>query len=268
MGKHARKTMKVLCVDIGNTSGHVAVVDGRTASHKAHIPTPQLDALAEGLPAYLHAHLSECTGIALCSVVPAATERVKALLQSVGITQPIFWLTHTTAPGLGFAYPKPQEVGPDRLADAIAAQALRGAPAIVIDMGTATTFTVITAEGYAGGIIGPGLAVTAQYLHEKTALLPKIDPHNAKATAAWGESTVEAMEIGCSRGYRGMIRELLAGVKSELALRYPGIGVPIYATGSNAPVVLQGLGEPVHLEPDLTLLGLAEAFRRTHNETA
>jgi type III pantothenate kinase len=88
---------------------------------------------------------------------------------------------------VGIDYPKPNSIGPDRLANAVAARRRFGAPVVVVDFGTAVTFDVVDARGnYVGGIIAPGLAAMTDYLHEKTALLPKIqiresNPWSAKA---------------------------------------------------------------------------------------
>src|ERR1035438_9519599 len=88
---------------------------------------------------------------------------------------PCLELTPSTLRGVGIDYPQPQTIGPDRLANAVAARHRFGAPAVVVDFGTAVTFDVVDRAGnYVGGIIAPGLAAMTDYLHEKTALLPRI----------------------------------------------------------------------------------------------
>src|SRR6516165_344805 len=90
-----------------------------------------------------------------------------------------------------------------------------GAPVVVVDFGTAVTFDVVNRKGnYTGGIIAPGLAAMTDYLHEKTALLPKI--RIREITAAIGRNTKQAMLIGAVHGYRGLVRELIAELKREL----------------------------------------------------
>ena len=99
---------------------------------------------------------------------------------------------------MGIDYPKPDSIGPDRLANAVAACASFGAPVVVVDFGTAVTFDVVDGKGnYVGGIIAPGLAAMTNYLHEKTALLPKIEIREIKT--AIGKSTEEAMLVGTGR---------------------------------------------------------------------
>jgi type III pantothenate kinase len=122
---------------------------------------------------------------------------------------------------------------------------------VVVDFGTAVTFDVVNRQGdYAGGIIAPGLAAMTTYLHEKTALLPQIRIHEIEAVI--GKSTEEAMLIGAVHGYRGLIRELLMGLKRELKCRR----LPVIATGGYAALMAAKLPEITAVEPLLTLEGL------------
>jgi len=130
----------------------------------------------------------------------------------------------------------------------------------VIDMGTAVTFDIITrAHGYEGGIIAPGVEVMRRYLHEQTALLPALDD-SIDAPRAIGQSTVEAMRIGTVIGFGGMIQALLDAVISELAAR--GETSPqILATGGSAALLKKTLRTPFQVVPDITLRGLAAAWK-------
>jgi type III pantothenate kinase len=189
-------------------------------------------------------------GAALCSVVPAATPHVQRVLGDLW-GQTALELNHRSLPGLGIDYPKPATIGPDRLANALAARARWGAPVIVIDFGTAVTFDVVDRNGnYVGGIIAPGLAALTDYLHEKTALLPRI--RIREAPRALGRSTEEAMRIGAVRGYRGLIRGLLADLKAELRCRR----LPVVATGGYAALMATQLPEIGAVDPALTLDGV------------
>src|SRR5204862_215090 len=161
-------------------------------------------------------------GAALCSVVPRATPHTRRIVkQRWGLD--CFALHHRTIRGVGVDYPRPQTIGPDRLANALAAKTRFGAPVVVIDFGTAVTFDVVDRKGnYIGGIIAPGLSALTDYLHEKTALLPRVKIRDVRA--AVGKSTEEAMLIGAVHGYRGLIRELLTHLKRKLkAPRLPVI---------------------------------------------
>jgi len=254
--------MPLLCIDIGNTHTHYGVTgpDGVTA--QGTVATPQLDDPQTGfgprLAVLLQAH-PQLDGIAFCSVVPAANARLRAVLAAAAVP-PVFQLTHECRLGVPITYPKPSEIGQDRLANAAAAHALGGSPAVVIDSGTAVTFDIITTHGgYEGGIIAPGLELTRRYLHERTAQLPLLDD-SLEIKGMIGKSTTEAMRIGTVIGFPGLIQALLDGVLAELAAR--GETAPaIFITGGNAAFLQSRLRQPVRLSPDLTLLGLAAAHR-------
>lgn len=250
--------MALLCLDIGNTSAHWGIVDGQTVTASGDIPTASL--LADGKALTDLLARQGIDGVALASVVPDATRAVLPILNARGTA--FHHLRHDTLVGLGFDYPTPAEVGQDRLANCIGAQLLAGAPAIVVDMGTATTFDVLTRRGYAGGIIAPGLGVMTGYLHTRTALLPKLDPVGLLGGPIVGKSTVDAMRAGCAIGFAGMVSALLESVAGEI--RRQGEGEPtVFATGGAAPFLPATWAGRIRHEPHLTLLGLAESFRRT-----
>lgn len=248
--------MDVLCFDIGNTHAHWGVVRGRDVIRSGVLETASLDepslgrVLADGPSA----------GLAFASVVPAATARALPVLASSG--RRLHHLRHDTVVGLGFDYPTPAEVGQDRLADCVGAQLLVGPPAVVVGMGTATTVDILTSRGYAGGIIAPGLGVMTRYLHERTALLPALDPAKLLGGPAIGRSTVDAMRAGCAIGFSGMIGALLDAVTAEMERR--GDGRPqVVFTGGASDFLPDSWRARVRHEPGLTLIGLAESFRRT-----
>ncbi len=250
--------MNILCIDIGNSRTHVATASDAALSASQHLGTSRI---AQELPPLL----ASCTfdTLAFCSVVPAATEELLAIAEQN--TFPLYHLTHTDCPGLAITYPQPSEIGQDRLANCIGAQLLTGAPAVVIDIGTATTFDIVVPEqGYIGGIIAPGLRLMTHYLHEQTAQLPLLDTEaliHGDRPAVIGTSTVDAMRAGCSYGFTGMIQALLEKVRAQLEARgWPE--VPVLLTGGNAGMLLPELADKGRHEPGLTLLGLAEACRR------
>jgi type III pantothenate kinase len=245
----------LFCLDVGNTHAHWGVVDGRTVLACGETPTETLTPSA--LAALLAAHPT--SGVALASVVPKATAALAPVLQASG--RDYHHLTADSVRGLGFDYPTPAEVGQDRLADCVGAQLIVGAPAVIVGMGTATTVDILTERGYAGGIIAPGLGVMTRYLHERTALLPALDPASLLGGPAIGKSTVDAMRAGCALGFAGMIGALLDGVCAELVRQ--GSPMPrVVVTGGAAVYLPAAWRERVLHEPHLTLLGLAEAHRR------
>jgi type III pantothenate kinase len=162
---------------------------------------------------------------------------------------------------LGINYPRPEEIGQDRLANCIGAQVSYGAPAVIIDMGTAVTFDILTEKGYEGGIIAPGLGIMTRYLHEQTALLPALDPADLMISSGIGKSTLDAMRLGCAVGFSGMIDALLKTVLAQLEkwdVRNPSI----IATGGTAGVLPKAWEASIRWEPDITLRGLEGVFLR------
>jgi type III pantothenate kinase len=240
----------ILLFDIGNTNTHLGLADGSRIRKQMDVPTR--DWFSGRAAPHVRSFIGrvEPEGAALCSVVPKATPCVKAFVKGC-YELDCLELNPGTVRGVGIHYPKPESIGPDRLANAVAARAKYGAPSLVVDFGTAVTFDVVDARGdYVGGIIAPGLAAMTEYLHEKTALLPRIEIREVKT--AIGKSTEQAMLIGAVHGYRGLIRELIAELKKELKAR----SLPVVATGGYAGLIAAKLPEIEAVEPNLTLEGL------------
>ncbi|HAO80069.1 MAG TPA: type III pantothenate kinase [Verrucomicrobia subdivision 3 bacterium] len=240
----------ILLFDIGNTHTHIGLADDRRVRRQTDIPT--LTWFGGGATALIKKIIgaAKIDGAVLCSVVPRATPLVRKSVRALWNLDTLE-LTPQTIRGVGIDYPKPNSIGPDRLANAVAAKFHFGAPVVVVDFGTAVTFDVVDAHGnYVGGIIAPGLAAMTDYLHEKTALLPKIKIREIKS--AVGKSTEEAMLVGAVHGYRGLVRELIGELKRELRAKK----LPVVATGGYAKLIAAKLPEISAVEPDLTLEGL------------
>ena len=240
----------ILLFDIGNTHTHLGLADGKRVVKQTDIPT--FAWLAGGAAARVKKFIGreKITGAVLCSVVPRVTPLVKKFVRAAWKIEALE-LSPATIRGVGIDYPKPNSIGPDRLANAVAAKVRFGAPVVVVDFGTAVTFDVVDGNAnYVGGIIAPGLAAMTDYLHEKTALLPKIEIREIKS--AIGKSTEQAMRIGAVHGYRGLVRELIGELKRELHAKK----LPVVATGGYAKLIAAKLPEISAVEPDLTLEGL------------
>jgi type III pantothenate kinase len=245
----------ILLFDIGNTNTHVGLANDRRVVRHTDIPTANWFADRAGAPLARFVGHGPVEGAAICSVVPRATPRVRAVVRKLWELAALE-LTPATLRGVGIDYPKPGTIGPDRLANAAAARHHFGAPVVVLDFGTAVTFDVVNAHGnYVGGIIAPGLAAMTDYLHEKTALLPRIRIREFKR--AIGRSTEEAMLVGAVHGYRGLVRELIAELKRELKTHR----LPVIATGGYAKLIASKLPEISAVEPNLTLEGLRLVWR-------
>jgi type III pantothenate kinase len=241
--------MKLL-LDIGNTHTHLGLANSRRVLRQKNIPTRDWETGRAGEQVQAFVGTGHIEQIALCSVVPRATRISAAALKKRFGIEPLE-LNYRTVRRIGVDYPKPATIGADRLANAVAVRVHYGAPAVVVDFGTAVTFDVVNREGnYVGGIIAPGLSVMTDYLHEKTALLPAIRIRDIKAVV--GKSTEQAMLIGAVHGYRGLVRELVRELKRELKAN----ALPVVATGGYAHLIAAALPEIKAVEPLLTLEGL------------
>jgi type III pantothenate kinase len=242
--------MNLLLFDIGNTHTHLGLANERRVLRQANIPTAAWFNGSAGRLVQSFVRRAPLAGAALCSVVPRATPQVVRAVKRLW-KLPVLALKPKTLRGVGIRYPRPETIGPDRLANAIAVRHHFGAPAVVVDFGTAVTFDVVDRRGdYVGGIIAPGLAAMTDYLHEKTALLPQIQIREEQAII--GKSTEQAMLIGAVHGYRGLIRGLLHELKRELKCRR----LPVVATGGYAKLMAARLPEITAVDPLLTLEGL------------
>lgn len=244
----------ILLLDIGNTHTHLGLGGASTVRTQANTDTAgwKDGSTPKAIRQFIGRRSIE--GIAFCSVVPKATPACLRFAQELAV--PALELNSDTLSGVGIDYPKPRTIGPDRLANAVAVRAHFGAPALVVDFGTAVTFDVVDRSGhYVGGIIAPGLSAMTDYLHEKTALLPRIEIREPGAII--GKNTEQAMLIGAVHGYRGLIRGLINELKAELRVRK----LPVVATGGYARLIAHKLPEITAVRPNLTLEGLRLAWR-------
>jgi len=240
--------------DVGNTHTLIGLANSSRVLRHANVCTSDWsNGQAEKAAANFFRGVS-LRGAAYCSVVPGVTPLVSFFArEKLGVDSVA--LTNRTVRGIGIDYPKPETIGPDRLANAMAARRRFGAPVVVVDFGTAVTFDIVDRRGnYIGGIIAPGLEVMTDYLHEKTALLPRIKIRDVQALV--GKNTEQAMLIGAVHGYRGLIRELLAQIKATLKCR----DLPVVATGGCARLIAAKLPEITAVAPLLTLEGLRLAW--------
>lgn len=240
----------LLLIDIGNTHTHLGLSVGERIVKQANIATHDwFLGPAKRLISEFVGH-KRLRGSAVCSVVPGVTPLAQRTVETIwGV--PCLELNSKTVKGVGLDYPKPRTIGPDRLANAVAAVRRFGAPAVVVDFGTAVTFDVLNPKGnYVGGIIAPGLSAMTEYLHDRTALLPRIKIREVASPI--GKSTEEAMLVGAVHGYRGLIRELIQEVKQELGVRR----LPVVATGGYAKLIAGKLPAITAVDPLLTLEGL------------
>ena len=205
--------------------------------------------LLKSLLASADLDFEDVSGAIMSSVVPPLTSVFQALAERY-LGQRALVVGPGVETGVEIRIDNPAEAGGDRVANTAAVQKLYGGPAIVLDIGTATTFDVVSDKGeYLGGAIAPGLGISADALVRRTAKLPKVEL--VPPGSVIGSNTVAAMQSGLVFGYVGLIRELVNRLKEELG------GKPkVIATGGMAEVVSEWVKEIDIVNPRLTLEGL------------
>jgi type III pantothenate kinase len=233
-----------LLIDVSNSFTKLAFATRRRISRPRRIATNDFN--AGSLGRFLRRR--EVDAFVVCSVVPKKNREVRKAASRRKILQ----LSPQLKLGVGIDYPAPKTIGADRLANAAAVAALYGFPAIVVDFGTAVTFDIVSEQReYIGGVIAPGLESMTNFLYQRTALLPKLSLKEPRS--AVGKSTIEAMRSGAVLGYRGLVREIIARIKSQ---RFPRRKIHVVGTGGYARLIAGRLKEIDAVHPNLTLEGL------------
>ena len=245
----------LLAIDIGNTNIKIGVFDGDelkatwNVATGIHRTTDEYGGVLLNLMELKKVSPSEITGVALCSVVPpllpAFVELCTKYLHSEALV-----VEAGVKTGMRIRLDNPREVGSDRVVDAVAAQHLYGKPLIIVDLGTATTFSVVSQEGdYLGGAIAPGIVIATEALYTRTAALPRIRLNRPEQ--AIGRNTVTAMQSGVIFGHVGLIEGMIQRIEQEL-----GSKAKVIATGGQAYFLAQEIPAIEMVDPDLTLIGL------------
>ncbi|GAA2519041.1 type III pantothenate kinase [Pilimelia columellifera] len=252
----------LLCIDIGNTNTVLATFEGERLVHSWRVKTDpdatsdELGLLYRGL---LAGDAVDITGVAACSTVPAALRSLRRMLERYYPAVPTLIVEPGVRTGVQLAVENPKEVGTDRVVNTLAAFAMYGGPSIVVDVGTTTTFDVISARGeFLGGAFTPGIQIAFDALANRAAQLRKVEP--AKPSSAIGKNTVECLQAGMYFGYAGLIDRVVERMTGELGpLR------AVIATGGLAPVVLDECRTITHHEPWITLIGLRMVYARNQS---
>ena len=250
--------MKFIVVDVGNTSTAVGLWSNGRVTRVMHIDGDRRAAF----PAAETLGRERVDGLAYLSVVPSADRGWRAWARRRGlafhqVSSADFLEGHSL--GLSLDYPKPETIGADRLADAVAATDRYGAPVLVCDFGTAFTAAVVTVDRvWRGGVIAPGFPLMRDYLFERTAKLPRMAIGGRCPKI--GRSTEEAMRFGALVGYRGMVREIVMELERNFKTSFR-----LVATGGFARWVLKDIGLDFTIDATLTLYGaglIANAYYR------
>lgn len=251
----------LLVIDSGNTNIVFAVYDGNALLGEWRSSTAT-ERTADEFGVWLM-HLmtlsrldpKSVTAAIVASVVPGLVFALKTLCRRYFHCEPLVVGDEGVHLGLNVLLDRPEEVGADRLVNAVAAHNCYKGPLIVIDFGTATTFDVIDAEGnYCGGAIAPGVNLSLEALHGAAAKLPRVAIEKPRNVI--GRATVPAMQSGIFWGYVGLIEGLVGRIRNEFQAP-----MKVVATGGLAPLFAQSTDFIDKLDPDLTLRGLVEIHR-------
>lgn len=245
----------LLAIDIGNTGINLGIFDGdrlkvtwQLASEIHRMP----DEYGILLLNLLHRRKlspSKIAEVSLCSVVPPLVHTFQEMCQTHLDIRPLI-VEAGVKTGMRIRLDNPREVGPDRVVNAVAAQNLYGKPVIVIDLGTATTFDVVSREGdYLGGAIAPGISIATEALFNYTAMLPRIELIRPKQVI--GRNTISAIQSGIIFGYIGLIEGMVQRIEEEL-----GSKTKVVATGGQVYPIAKEIPVIDIINPDLTLIGL------------
>jgi type III pantothenate kinase len=255
----------LLAIDIGNTNIVLGVFEGRVVTHSWRLTTArdrtsdELGLMVSDLLERADIAVGSIDGVVMASVVPQLTGAMIAMVERYLGTTPLN-LEPGVETGMPILYDNPAEVGADRIVNSIAAYEQYGrarrVPLIVVDFGTATTFDAISAEGeYLGGVICPGIQISADALFQRAARLPRIDVR--KPANVIGRTTVTSMQSGLFFGYVGMVEGLVHRLRAEL-----GGAAYCVATGGLADVISPETDVVDAVDPDLTLQGLRMLWER------
>ncbi len=252
----------LLAIDVGNSSTVVGLFEGDELTHRWRLSTVERrtpDELAMVLAGVLGLDGlelgREVSGLVVGSVVPAATESFRAMGVRY-LDAPPLVVEPGVRTGIAIRHDNPRDLGADRIANAVAAEALYGGPAIVVDFGTAISFDVVDRDGaFIGGAIAPGVSTSTEALVQRAARLPNVE--TVAPPSPIGRSTVTALQSGIVYGFGGQVDGIVERICGEL-----GPGVTAVATGGLAPAVLEACRTLDHHDPWLTLKGLRLVWER------
>jgi type III pantothenate kinase len=245
----------LLAVDVGNTETALGVFDGPELAHTWRLSTQsersadELALLLSGLLEHRGLSLEKLTGLCAASVVPEVTQQLREMAAASLVFEPVI-VGPGTKTGVSVLTDNPKEAGADRIVNALAAFTRFGGPSVVVDFGTSTNFDVVSDRGeFLGGVIAPGLQISAGALVQRAARLTRVELE-APEGGVIGKNTVDSIRSGLIFGTAGQVDGIVDRIRAELG------DATVIATGGLAPVVIPHCRTIDHHEPFLTLEGL------------
>jgi type III pantothenate kinase len=254
----------LLAIDAGNTNIVFALFDGDKIKHAWRRAT-NAQHTADEYAAFLRTLMNEAKiaphaikAAIMASVVPEASFHLTKLCRDHFNCEPVMIGDPDLDIGIKILLDRPEEIGADRVVNAVGGVAAFKPPLLIVDFGTATTFDVVDAAGnYQGGAIAPGINLSLQALHMAAAKLPRIGIAPTKRVI--GKNTNEAIQSGVYWGYAGLIEGLIRRIKKEF-----GKPMTVVATGGLARMFSNAVEGIDHFDPDLTLRGLHKIYERNN----
>jgi type III pantothenate kinase len=253
--EHGKPSDLLLAVDVGNSNTVLGLFEGRDlVAHwrlttRREATSDEIALSVQGLLASIGRSGELSCDVIVANVVPSLKFPVKQALRQVSNREPLF-VEPGVRTGMPILYDTPQEVGADRIVNAVAAHARLGGPCVVVDFGTATTFDVVTARGeYAGGVIVPGISISAEALFERAARLWRVEIRRPEKVV--GKTTAASIQSGLYFGYLSLVEGLIDRISREM-----GAKPRVIATGGLAELFGSGSERIEAVDPLLTLTGL------------
>lgn len=251
----------LLAIDIGNTSIVIGVFEGESLLSSWRLSTrtdrthDEYGIMIIDLLTLNEIKAGVIDGIIISSVVPPLSHVFEEMSEKYFDRRPMV-VSSELDTGIKILYRKPEEVGADRIVNASAAYHIYGGPIIIVDFGTATTFCYVTSKGeYLGGVISPGLEISADALFDRAAKLPRVSI--SRPSKIIGDDTVTAMQVGLIIGHAGMVDRIVEEIKRER-----GENPYVVATGGLAELIAPESKTIKEVRPSLILEGLNIIYRR------
>lgn len=252
----------LLAIDIGNTNIVLGVYENKKLLHHSRINThphrtsDEHRILIKSLLNSDSIDIKKIKGIIISCVVPPLLAVFEEALKRYFKVRPII-VNHKTSTGIKICYTNPKEVGADRIVNAVAAYHEFGGPVIIIDFGTATTFCAVSAKGeYFGGVVVPGITISAEALFARAAKLPAVELIRPERVI--GKDTISSMQSGIIYGYAGMVDAIVERIKAEMKWKNP----MVIATGGLVELIAPETKTIKKIRPSLTLDGLRLIYEK------